>query len=189
MLENVHLSFYPDAKIGILGPNGAGKSTVLQHHGRPRQGIYRRGLARRGRDARLPRRRSRSSTRTKTVLENVMEGVATKTAVLDRYNELMMNYSDETADEGAKLQDIIDSQNLWDLENQVEMAMDALRCPPGDASAVTGLSGGETPPRGALPPAACRSRTCCSSTNRPTTSTPRPSPGSKSTCATIPAPC
>lgn len=62
-------------------------------------------------------------------MENVMEGVASKTAIVDRYNELMMNYSDETADEGAKLQDIIDSQNLWDLENQVEMAMDALRCP------------------------------------------------------------
>ncbi len=62
-----------------------------------------------------------------------MEGVADKTAILERYNELMMNYSDETADEGAKLQDIIDSQNLWDLESQVEMAMDALRCPPGDA--------------------------------------------------------
>lgn len=79
---------------------------------------------------------------TKTVLENAMEGVAAKTAIVERYNELMMNYSDETAEEGAKLQDIIDSQNLWDLESQVEMAMEALRCPPGDAD-VTSLSGGE----------------------------------------------
>ncbi len=78
----------------------------------------------------------------KTVAENVMEGVAEKKAILDRYNELMMNYSDETAEEGAKLQDIIDSQNLWDLDSQVEMAMDALRCPPGEAS-VDKLSGGE----------------------------------------------
>ncbi|HSX96068.1 MAG TPA: energy-dependent translational throttle protein EttA, partial [Streptomyces sp.] len=78
----------------------------------------------------------------KNVLDNVMEGVAAKKAILDRYNELMMNYSDETAEEGAKLQDVIDSQNLWDLESQVEMAMDALRCPPGDAE-VTNLSGGE----------------------------------------------
>ncbi|MBO6639384.1 MAG: energy-dependent translational throttle protein EttA, partial [Roseitalea sp.] len=78
----------------------------------------------------------------KTVMENVMEGVADKKAILDRYNELMMNYSDETAEEGAKLQDVIDSQNLWDLDSQVEMAMDALRCPPGD-SAVDHLSGGE----------------------------------------------
>ena len=64
---------------------------------------------------------------------NVMDGVADKKAILDRYNELMMNYSDETADEGAKLQDIIDHKNLWDLESQVEMAMEALRCPPGDS--------------------------------------------------------
>ncbi len=71
-----------------------------------------------------------------------MEGVADKTAILDRYNELMMNYSDETADEGAALQDVIDSQNLWDLDSQVEMAMEALRCPPADAD-VTKLSGGE----------------------------------------------
>src|SRR5690606_16815584 len=79
---------------------------------------------------------------TKDVLGNVMEGVAGKKAILDRYNELMMNYSDETAEEGATLQDQIDSQNLWDLDAQVEMAMDALRCPPGDAD-VTTLSGGE----------------------------------------------
>ena len=71
-----------------------------------------------------------------------MEGVADKKAILDRYNELMMNYSDETVEEGAKLQDIIDSQNLWDLDSQVEMAMEALRCPPGEAS-IDNLSGGE----------------------------------------------
>jgi ATPase subunit of ABC transporter with duplicated ATPase domains len=76
------------------------------------------------------------------VMGNVMEGVAEKQAILDRYNELMMNYSDETADEGAKLQDIIDSQNLWDLDSQVEMAMEALALPAGDASTST-MSGGE----------------------------------------------
>jgi ATPase subunit of ABC transporter with duplicated ATPase domains len=75
-------------------------------------------------------------------MENVMLGVADKKAILDRYNELMMNYSEETAEEGAQLQDLIDSQNLWDLESQVEQAMDALRCPPGDAP-VDNLSGGE----------------------------------------------
>src|ERR671935_165534 len=78
----------------------------------------------------------------KDVMGNVMEGVAAKKAILDRYNELMMDYSDETAEEAAKLQDEIDSKNLWDLESQVEMAMEALRCPPGDAE-VTKLSGGE----------------------------------------------
>ena len=71
-----------------------------------------------------------------------MEGVAGKKAMVDRYNELAMNYSEETADEMARLQDIIDAQNLWDLDAQVEQAMDALRCPPGDAD-VDKLSGGE----------------------------------------------
>jgi ATP-binding cassette ChvD family protein len=79
---------------------------------------------------------------TKDVMGNVMEGVAAKKALMDRYNELAMNYSDETADEMASLQDEIDSQNLWDLDSQVEQAMDALRCPAGDAS-VENLSGGE----------------------------------------------
>jgi ATP-binding cassette ChvD family protein len=79
---------------------------------------------------------------TKTVRENVMEGVAAKKALLDRYNEIASNYSDETADEMAKLQDKIDSQNLWDLDSQVDLAMDALRCPADDSN-VTKLSGGE----------------------------------------------
>ncbi|HAL85160.1 MAG TPA: energy-dependent translational throttle protein EttA, partial [Rhodobiaceae bacterium] len=78
----------------------------------------------------------------KDVLGNVMEGVGEQQALVERYNELAMNYSDETADEMAALQDQIDAQNLWDLESQVEQAMDALRCPPSDA-AVENLSGGE----------------------------------------------
>ena len=102
-----------------------------------------------------------------------MEGVAKKKAILDRYNELMMNYSDETADEATKLQDQIDSQNLWDLDSQVEQAMDALGCPPDDAD-VTHALGRREAPRGALPAAARASPTCCSSTSRPTISTPRP---------------
>src|SRR5207344_3231696 len=77
-----------------------------------------------------------------TVRENVMQGVAAKKALLDRYNELASNYSDETADEMAKLQDEIDSKNLWDLDSQVDLAMDALRCPPDEAE-VGKLSGGE----------------------------------------------
>ena len=76
------------------------------------------------------------------VLGNVMTGVKEKKDVLDRYNELMMNYSDETAEEASKLQDRIDAENLWDLESQVGVAMEALGCPPGDAS-VDNLSGGE----------------------------------------------
>ncbi|WP_337267009.1 energy-dependent translational throttle protein EttA [Oryzifoliimicrobium ureilyticus] len=141
VLENIHLSFYPDAKIGILGPNGAGKSTVLKiMAGLDKEYTGEAWLAEGATLGYLAQEPQLDES--KTVLENVMEGVASKKAILDRYNELMMNYSDETAEEGAKLQDIIDSQNLWDLESQVEMAMDALRCPPGDAD-VTNLSGGE----------------------------------------------
>ncbi|MBP1883343.1 energy-dependent translational throttle protein EttA [Sinorhizobium mexicanum] len=141
VLENIHLSFYPDAKIGILGPNGAGKSTVLRiMAGLDHEYTGEAWVAEGATVGYLPQEPQLDAQ--KSVLENVMEGVAAKKAILDRYNELMMNYSDETADEGAKLQDIIDSQNLWDLDSQVEMAMDALRCPPGDAE-VTNLSGGE----------------------------------------------
>ncbi|MET0170294.1 MAG: energy-dependent translational throttle protein EttA [Aliihoeflea sp.] len=141
VLENVHLSFYPDAKIGILGPNGAGKSTVLKiMAGLDKEFIGEAWLADGATVGYLPQEPELDAS--KDVMGNVMEGVADKKAILDRYNELMMNYSDETAEEGSKLQDIIDSQNLWDLESQVEMAMEALRCPPADAD-VSKLSGGE----------------------------------------------
>ncbi len=141
VLENIHLSFYPEAKIGILGPNGAGKSTVLRiMAGLDTEYTGEAWVAEGARVGYLAQEPQLDPQ--KNVLENVMEGVATKKAILDRYNELMMNYSDETAEEGAKLQDVIDSQNLWDLDSQVEMAMEALRCPPGDAE-VTNLSGGE----------------------------------------------
>ena len=141
VLENVHLSFYPDAKIGILGPNGAGKSTVLRiMAGLDNEFTGEAWLAEGATIGYLPQEPQLDES--KTVVENVMEGVAEKKAIVDRYNELMMNYSEETADEGAELQDIIDAKNLWDLDSQVEMAMEALRCPPGD-SAVDKLSGGE----------------------------------------------
>ncbi|MGH6759983.1 MAG: energy-dependent translational throttle protein EttA [Phyllobacterium sp.] len=141
VLENIHLSFYPDAKIGILGPNGAGKSTILKiMAGIDKEFTGDAWLADGATCGYLPQEPDLDPS--KDVMGNVMEGVADKKAILDRYNELMMNYSDETADEGAKLQDIIDAKNLWDLESQVEMAMEALRCPPGDAD-VTKLSGGE----------------------------------------------
>jgi ATP-binding cassette ChvD family protein len=141
VLENIHLSFYPEAKIGILGPNGAGKSTVLRIlAGMDKEWTGEAWLAEGATSGYLSQEPQLDST--KTVFENVMDGVAAKKAILDRYNELMMNYSDETAEEGAKLQDVIDAQNLWDLESQVEMAMEALRCPPADA-AIDNLSGGE----------------------------------------------
>jgi ATP-binding cassette ChvD family protein len=141
VLENIHLSFYPDAKIGILGPNGAGKSTVLRiMAGLDTEFTGEAWLAQGATSGYLPQEPQLDPQL--DVKGNVMEGVAAKRAIIDRYNELMMNYSDETADEAAKLQDIIDSQNLWDLESQVEMAMEALRCPPGDWP-VDQLSGGE----------------------------------------------
>jgi len=141
ILENIHLSFYPDAKIGILGPNGAGKSTILRiMAGLDKEFTGEAWAAEGSSCGYLPQ--EPELDKTKDVRGNVMEGVAGKQAILDRYNELMMNYSDETAEEGAKLQDIIDAQNLWDLDSQVEMAMEALRCPPAEAE-VSSLSGGE----------------------------------------------
>jgi ATP-binding cassette ChvD family protein len=141
VLENLNISFYPEAKIGILGPNGAGKSTVLKiMAGLDKEWSGEAWLADGatvGYLAQEPQLDPQLS-----VFGNVMEGVAKKTAIIERYNELMMNYSDETADESAQLQDEMDRLNLWDLEQQVEMAMEALACPPKDAD-VTKLSGGE----------------------------------------------
>jgi ATP-binding cassette ChvD family protein len=141
VLENVHLSFYPDAKIGVLGPNGSGKSTLLRiMAGTDKEFSGEAWLAEGATVGYLPQEPQLDAT--KDVRGNVMVGLAKKQAILDRYNELMMNYSDDTAEEATKLQDTIDSQNLWDLDSQVEQAMDALGCPPDD-SEVTRLSGGE----------------------------------------------
>ncbi len=141
VLENINLSFYPDAKIGVLGVNGSGKSTLLRimagiDHDYAGEGWVAEG-ARVGYLQQEPQLDA-----SKSVRENVMEGVAPKRALLERYNELAANYSDETADEMARLQDEIDSKNLWDLDSQVDQAMDALRCPADDAD-VAKLSGGE----------------------------------------------
>jgi ATP-binding cassette ChvD family protein len=141
VLENINLSFYPDAKIGVLGVNGAGKSTLLRIMAGIDQDYTGEGWvaegARVGYLAQEPQLDADKSVR-----ENVMEGVAAQKAIVDRYNELAVNYSDETADEMTKLQDEIEAKGLWDLESQVEQAMDALGCPPDDAD-VTKLSGGE----------------------------------------------
>ena len=141
VLDNINLSFYPDAKIGVLGPNGSGKSTLLRiMAGLDKEFGGEAWLAEGATVGYLPQEPQLDPQ--KDVLGNVMEGVARKQAILDRYNELMMNYSDETAEEATKLQDEIDAKNLWDLDSQVEMAMDALSCPPNDADVST-LSGGE----------------------------------------------
>ena len=141
VLDNVHLSFYPDAKIGVLGINGSGKSTLLRIMAGLDTEYQGEGFVADGaRVGYLPQEPPLDATL--DVRGNVMLGVAAKQAILDRYNELAMNYSDETADEMTALQDEIEAQNLWDLDSQVEQAMDALGCPPDDW-AVDKLSGGE----------------------------------------------
>jgi ATP-binding cassette ChvD family protein len=141
VLENVNLSFYPDAKIGVLGVNGSGKSTLLRiMAGLDRDFSGESWAAEGARVGYLPQEPALDAG--KSVRENVMEGVAASKAILDRYNELAANYSDETADEMTQLQDEIEAKGLWDLDSKVDQAMDALRCPPDDAD-VEKLSGGE----------------------------------------------
>jgi ATP-binding cassette ChvD family protein len=141
VLDNVHLQFYPEAKIGVLGPNGSGKSTLLKIMAGLDKEYNGEAWVAEGATVGYLEQEPQLDT-TKDVMGNVMEGVAAKKAILDEYNALMADYNDENAEKAGKLQDIIDAQNLWDLEAQVEQAMDALRCPPGD-SGVENLSGGE----------------------------------------------
>ena len=139
--ENIRLSFLPGVKIGVVGVNGAGKSTLLRIMAGIDKDFTGEAWAAQGaRVGYLPQEPQLDENL--TVRGNVMEGVAAKKAKLDRFNELAMNYSDETAEEMAALQDEIDSNNLWDLDSQIDVAMEALRCPPDDASVDT-LSGGE----------------------------------------------
>jgi ATP-binding cassette ChvD family protein len=141
VLDGINLSFYPDAKIGVLGPNGSGKSTLMRiMAGIDKEFSGEAWLAEGATCGYLPQEPELDPAL--NVMGNVMEGVAAKKAILDEYNALMMDYSDENAEKAAKLQDVIDAQNLWDLESQVEQAMDALRCPPGEAT-IDNLSGGE----------------------------------------------
>jgi ATP-binding cassette ChvD family protein len=141
VLENINLSFYPDAKIGVLGVNGSGKSTLLRiMAGIDTEYTGEGWVAEGARVGYLPQEPQLDAG--KSVRENVMEGVAPQKAIVDRYNELATNYSDETADEMTKLQDEIEAKGLWDLDSKVDQAMDALRCPPDDAE-VAKLSGGE----------------------------------------------
>jgi ATP-binding cassette ChvD family protein len=139
--ENIHLNFLPGVKIGVVGVNGSGKSTLL----RIMAGIDKdfQGEAWAAKGAKVGYLPQEPYLDPKLdVRGNVMLGVAEKQAILDRYNDLAMNYSDETAEEMAALQDQIDAQNLWDLDSQIDVALEALRCPPDDANVET-LSGGE----------------------------------------------
>jgi ATP-binding cassette ChvD family protein len=139
--ENIHLSFLPGVKIGVVGVNGSGKSTLMKiMAGLDKDFTGEAWSAEGARVGYLPQEPKLDESL--SVRENVMLGVAPKQAILNRYNELAMNYSDETADEMAALQDDIDAQNLWDLDSQVDISMEALRCPPDDAR-IQDLSGGE----------------------------------------------
>ena len=139
--ENIHLSFLPGVKIGVVGVNGSGKSTLMKIMAGLDKDFSGEAWAAEGaKVGYLPQEPKLDETL--TVRENVMLGVAAKKAVLDRYNELAMNYSDETADEMSALQDQIDAENLWDLDSQIDVSMEALRCPPDDAMPAN-LSGGE----------------------------------------------
>ena len=141
VLKDISLSFLPGAKIGVVGLNGSGKSTLLKIMAGQVTDYAGEAWAADGiRVGYLPQEPELDPE--KDVLGNAMEGVGEKKELLDRYNELAVNYSDETAEEMAKLQDAIEAQDLWDLDTQVEQALDALRCPPGDAE-VNKLSGGE----------------------------------------------
>jgi ATP-binding cassette ChvD family protein len=141
VLENIHLSFYPTAKIGVLGVNGSGKSTLLKiMSGIDTEFVGEGFLAEGARVGYLSQEPHLDPDL--GVRGNVMLGVADKQAILDRYNEIAANYSDEVADEMSRLQDEIEAKGLWDLDSQVEQAMDALGCPP-DESDVDNLSGGE----------------------------------------------
>ncbi|WP_299829067.1 energy-dependent translational throttle protein EttA [uncultured Roseobacter sp.] len=139
--ENIHLNFLPGVKIGVVGVNGAGKSTLMKiMAGLDTEFQGEAWHAEGATVGYLPQEPKLDESL--TVRENVMLAVADKKAILDRYNELAMNYSDETADEMSQLQDQIDADNLWDLDSQIDVSMEALRCPPDDADIKT-LSGGE----------------------------------------------
>ena len=139
--ENINLNFLPGVKIGVVGANGAGKSTLMKiMAGMDKDYTGEAWHAEGAKVGYLPQEPKLDETL--SVRENVMLGVAEKKAVLDRYNDLAMNYSDETADEMGKLQDQIDAENLWDLDSQIDVSMEALRCPPDDAN-IADLSGGE----------------------------------------------
>ena len=139
--ENIRLSFLPGVKIGVVGVNGSGKSTLLKIMAGLDTDFSGEAWAAQGaKVGYLPQEPKLEDNL--TVRENVMLGVKPKKDILDRYNDLAMNYSDETAEEMAQLQDEIDAQNLWDLDAQIDVSLEALRCPPDDAMPEN-LSGGE----------------------------------------------
>ncbi len=139
--EKIRLSFLPGVKIGVVGVNGAGKSTLMKIMAGLDKDFTGEAWAAEGAQVGyLPQEPHLDENL--NVRENVMLGVREKMAILDRYNQLAMNYSEETAEEMANLQDKIDAENLWDLDSQIDVSLQALRCP-DDGADVKSLSGGE----------------------------------------------
>jgi len=141
VLEDISLSFLPGAKIGVLGLNGSGKSTLLRIMAGQDTGYNGEAQLAPGASVGLLEQEPQLDPG-KTVRENVEDGVGHLRDLLDRFNELAANYSEDTANEFAKLQEQIDAADAWSLDQMLDQALDALRCPPGDAD-VTTLSGGE----------------------------------------------
>ncbi len=185
VLENIWLSFLPGAKIGVLGHNGAGKSTLLRIMAGLDKDISGEAWAADGVSVGFLQQEPQLDA-AKDVLGNVMEGVGATAALLKEFEDVSNAMADPDADfdtllaEQAELQEKIDHADAWDLQRKVEIAMDALRCPPGDAD-VSKLSGGERR-RVALCRLLLPAPTCCCSTSRPTISTPNWSPGWSSSC-------
>lgn len=147
ILENITLSFFPGAKIGVLGPNGAGKSTLLRIMAGTDKDFTGEAWAAKGAKIGYLEQEPQLNP-SKTVQENVLEGLASKKAKIDRYNEVAAAMADPDADfealteEMSTLQEQIDAEGGWEIDREIEIAMDALRCPPGDAQ-IDNLSGGE----------------------------------------------
>ena len=178
ILDNVTMSFFPDAKIGVVGPNGAGKSTLLKIMAGLENANN--GDVMLAKDATVGiLMQEPPLTEDKTVLENVQEAVAETKALIDRYNQISIELGEPDADYDALLEEMgdlsteLDHREAWELDSKLEQAMDALRCPDPDMP-VNILSGGE---RRRVALCCSSSPTCCSSTSRPTISTPRASPG------------
>src|ERR687883_1049680 len=136
VLEDISLSFLPGAKIGVLGLNGSGKSTLLRIMAGRDTEFRGDAMLAPGATVGLLEQEPQLDAG-KDVRGNVEDGVAGTRALLDRFNELAANYSEETADEFARLQDRIDAADAWQLDTTLEIAMDALRLPPGDAEVAT----------------------------------------------------
>ncbi|GAA3334138.1 hypothetical protein GCM10017712_22720 [Curtobacterium citreum] len=191
ILDDVTMSFLPGAKIGVVGPNGAGKSTILKIMAgldQPSNG-----------EAKLTPgftvgilMQEPELDESKTVLENVQEGVGEIHGKITRFNEISALMAEPDADfdallaEMGTLQEEIDAADAWDLDSQLEQAMAALQCPPGTSSSRTCPAVRSAASRSAS--SCCRSPTCSSSTSPPTTSTPSPCSGSSSTCSSTTAP-